>query len=304
VQARELLLLAAARGRPTGDLKRQADLHDQSPPRDQVQRRDASDGSLGQAVARPAPDLQGLHACERDLADRLDRRERQLGRVAPEATVLAADSTARRSRRDDHVAEGDRRPRGHVRDESRLRRRVHVQGAGRRRPHHAREVAALLRHGEGSRCDARLPDHDRPELAHPEPAGRGHPGRRPRPVDRRPGAAEEHDRHGDQDSDHRLPGSDIEHRQQKRPAEAVLERGDAARPLAVLAASVRPGARPDGDQQGGLQRAEPARLLPDLAGQPLVRDDQRAAMQPARESGAGGESSSRPPESRRRSPSA
>ena len=60
---------------------------------------------------------------------------------------------------------------------------------------------SLLRQGEGSRRHAALPDHDRPELAHPEPAGRRHPGRRPRPVDRRAGAAEGHGRHRDQGPD-------------------------------------------------------------------------------------------------------
>ena len=45
-----------------------------------------------------------------------------------------------------------------------------IQGAGRRRPHHARQVTALLRQGERSGRDAEVPDHDRSELAHPEPA--------------------------------------------------------------------------------------------------------------------------------------
>ena len=103
---------------------------------------------------------------------------------------------------------------------------------------------------------------------------------------------------------HRLPGPDAQHREQERPAEAVLERRHAARPFAVPAAGLRRRARPDGDQQGRLQRAEPARLLPDLAGQPLVRDDERAAVQPDARTRSSRRSSSRPPGSRPRSQSA
>ena len=71
-----------------------------------------------------------------------------------------------------------------------------------------------------------------------------------------------------------------------------------------LQAGLRPRARPNGDQQGRLQRAQPARLLPDLAGQPLVRDDEGAAVQPDARTRSWRRSSSRPPGSRPRSQSA
>ena len=92
----------------------------------------------------------------------------------------------------------------------------------------------------------------------------------------------------------RLPGPDDQHRQQERPAEAVLERRDVAREVAVPAHGVRPRARPDDDQQGRLRRAEPARLLPDRAGQPVVQADHEGArVQPARERRRSRRSSSR-----------
>ena len=82
----------------------------------------------------------------------------------------------------------------------------------------------------------RLPDHHRPELAHPEPARRRHPGRstassRPTSPTLQKNTAVDRD----QDADDRLPGPDAQHREQERPAEAVLERRHAAREVAVPA---------------------------------------------------------------------
>ena len=116
--------------------------------------------------------------------------ERGEHRRAPsEDAVLAADGSARRPRRDDPVAEAARR-----RWATSSPQPVCVGPFSSRTGSPATtsrcEVAVLLRQGERAPGLDRVPDPDRPERAHPEPAGRRHPGRRPRPVDRRADAAE------------------------------------------------------------------------------------------------------------------
>ena len=125
---------------------------------------------------------------------------------------------------------------------------------------------------------------------HAEPPGGRHPGRGPRPVDRRADAAE---------------GQDLR-RVLKVPTigyqgitlnignkNGLLKRySNVGTPIArsqYLRTAFDLALDRDDDQQGRVQRAQPPRLLPDLAGQPVVCDDEGPPVQPARERPAGEE---------------
>ena len=205
------------------------------------------------------------------------------GRSPSQDAVLAADRPARRPRRDDHVAQATRRPGRQVRHESGLRRRVRRSRTASRattsRSTSRRTTTTRRRCTEPDR----VPHPDRPERARRRTCARVTSRSRPRRSRPTSDAPEGEERDRDQDADDRLPGPHDQHREQERPAEAVRERRHAAREVAVPAHGVRPRARPDDDQQGRVQRAEPARLLSDLTGQPVVRDHEGPGVQPARE---------------------
>ena len=189
-----------------------------------------------------------------------------------------------------------------VRDEPRLRRPVHVQGAGRRRPHHARQVADYydkakvhaativfrimtdpssrtqsLRAGDIQVAD-RVQSTDVPVLQKDTAVTR------------------------DQDADDRLPGADAQHREQERPAEAVLERRHAARAVAVPAAGVR---RSRSTERRSTRSSSTALNLPDCYPispvSPWYVTTKGARSATCARTSRWRRSSSRPPGSRRRS---
>ena len=175
----------------------------------------------------------------------VDAPSRDDGRPAPQVAVLAADGAARRPRRDDPVAEGSSTRSGDkFAPEPGLRRPVHVQGPRRRRPHHARQVAVLLRQGEGAprarSCSRSMTD---PTLADAGAAGRATS--RSRTASSRPTCRRSRRTRAVaviKAADDRLPGHHAQHREQERPAEAVLERRHRPRPKSQYAAhGVRAG---------------------------------------------------------------
>ena len=163
---------------------------------------------------------------------------------------------------------------GQVRDEPGLRRGVQVHRPRRRRPHHARQVAVLLRRATRSTSSGS--------------SSRSSPTARVRASNLRSGDVDVAERlepfdvvsiKGDSsinaagDDLARLPGHHDQHRQHERHREAVPagQGRDAARPAPRAARGVRGRARPRRHQQGRLLQPGHARLRPDLARQPVVR---------------------------------
>ena len=96
-------------------------------------------------------------------------RRRDDRRPASEDAVLAAVRTARRPRRDGHVAEADRRPRRQLRDRTRSASARSSSRTASRATTSRSSSRRLLRQGEGASAPDRVPDPDRPERADAEP---------------------------------------------------------------------------------------------------------------------------------------
>ena len=262
----------AARGGDAEVLEEQDDVHDQAPHRDQVQRRHGVQ-RRGREDSRSTATPDAARARPARARSPRSRRWRRRGathrRPPSEAAVLAAHGSARRPRRDDHVAEAARGSGRQVRDEpvcvGPFMFKDRVAGD------HITLVKSPFYYGKANvHLDLdRVQDHDRSVRPHPEPPGGRHPGRGPRPVDRRPDAAEGRRARSRviKSLDDRLPGDHDQHREQERPAQAVLERRLVAREVASTcgrrSTSRSTARRSTGSCSAGLQ---PPRLLPVLAG--------------------------------------